>query len=109
MYAPSAFLYAQLSSTYAAACSVSLENGERKKKRDVAEENKELGQGLIDIYIAGSGKVDKLKKLFAETFGQDAPLPSGGEKGLLGALREGFKSQPKSKKKKVGAAAAGGE
>ena len=64
---------------------------------------------MIDIYVAGSGKVDKLKKLFAETFGQDAPLPTGGEKGLLGALRDGFKSAPKPKKKKVGAAAAGGE
>jgi hypothetical protein len=37
------------------------------------------------------------------------PLPTGGEKGLLGALRDGFKSAPKKKKKKVGAAAAGGE
>jgi hypothetical protein len=104
-----ASLYSQLSSTYLAACSVSLPDGARKKKRDVAEENKDLGQRLIDIYVAGAGKVDKLKKLFVETFGEDAPLPTGGEKGLLGALREGFKSQPKPKKKKVGAAAAGGE
>jgi hypothetical protein len=69
-------LYSQLSSTYLAACSVSLEGSRRRKKRDVAEENKELGQCLIDIYVAGFGKVDTLKQLFAETFGQDAPLPA---------------------------------